>query len=193
MSEARREGAVILPIVGIDQNVLYFMMIPPREEDSSKRVETLIGSDAGLRPVRGSGLPGGAREQGQTVLDAAIEEWSQETSGNGLGGVNINNIEGRLTPALEAVAAYQERPKPTDFDVTMYLLLLDDSEKDEMLLRGCELAMLDLTSGHIYQARDGSDVDFRPIHADLLTYLAMISGGLSNMVEESSYATVNTN
>lgn len=193
MSNARKEGAVILPVVKVDENVLYFIMIPPRQEDCAKKIETVVGSSAGLRPVGGSGLPGGARDVGQTILEAAIDEWKQETASEDLDGVVINNIEARLTPVFEGIAAYQERPKATDFDVTMYLLLLNESEQDEMILRGCELAMLDLASGHIYREKDGSSVDFRPIHADLLTYFAMIGSGFSNMVEEGAYAEVGAN
>ena len=188
MTDKRREGGVVIPVVEVADSILYFMMIPPREEDLGKKIETVVGSEWGLRPVTGYGLPGGAAEEKQSVLCAAIEEFGQETSGNGLDGVVIDSIKTRLTPAFEAVAAYQERPKPTNFDVTMYLLQLNSHEKDEMILRGCELAMLDLATGHIYKAEDGSDVAFRPIHEDLLGYLAMISSGFSNMIEEVSYA-----
>ena len=193
MTDNRREGGVVLPVVKIDDNVLYFMMIPPREEDLGKKLETVVGSERGLRSVTGYGLPGGAAEKNQSTLRAAIEEFGQETSGNGLKGVVVDDIEARLIPVFEVVAAYQERPKPTNFDVTMYLLQLNSQEKEQMSLRGCELAMLDLVSGNIYKAEEGSSVDFRPIHADLLCYLATISRGFSSMAEEASYAEVIAN
>ena len=188
MTEKRREGGVVLPVIKVEEDVLYFMMIPPRDEDFEKKLESVVGSERGLRSVTGYGLPGGAAEENQSVLRAAIEEFEQETRGNDLNGVVIDDIETRLIPVFEVVAAYQERPKPTNFDVTMYLLQLNNHEEEQMKLRGCELAMLDLVSGHVYKAQDGSSVDFRPIHADLLCYLATISRGFSSMVEEASYA-----
>ncbi len=191
---SRKEGAVVLPVIAIDGTSLYFMSIPPRDEDVGKKIESVVGriNEKGLRKVGGSGLPGGAREENQSLEEAAVEEWLQETAGNGLPGVVITDILSRLAPVLTDVYVYQERPAPTDFDVSLFILRLNEDERDEMMLRGAELAILDIMTGQVYSGVDGSDLDFRPVHGDLLYYFSAIANQFSHVLE-GSYEEVNTN
>ena len=180
----KRKGVVVLPINKIEGSTLYFFRIPPRVEDKKKKVESseLLRSARGLRVVGGDGLPGGGVEIGQSLLQAAAEEWEQEA-----GGVEIVGLADRLLPTM-VMNIYQERPQPTDFDVTLFLLYLSEVESQKMAECGASLTMLDLLTGELYDAGDGHVLEnIRPAHNDLLYYFAMIAKAYSYREDSYSY------
>ncbi len=183
--EKLAKGGVVFPIVEIDDNIVTFMIIPPQAEDAAKRREGAVLRGLPLRPVVGPGIPGGKVEDHQTLASAVIAEWDQETDDKVHGPACVDGMGDRLHEVMGDVEIIQERPEPTRFLVTMFLLNLTASEKFALEERGAQAAMLDIQTGSVFSKKDGSPLELRPAHADLLFLFAAVARGLggSNIVE----------
>ena len=168
-------GVVTLPLVSVENGVATFIAMPAQLEDRNKRREGCVLRGLPLRPVLGQGLVGGKVEQGQTIIQAMVTEWDQETT-DALGRpVRILDMDSRLKAMFEDIPIIQERPELTQFSVTLFLLQLAAEETRDMEQHGGHRVMLDMMTGATNSVQDGSIIEMRPAHADLLYLWASVA------------------